>query len=335
VAEACFRDVDSCRRFLTANAGSQDSNTIDRYVRTQFFLAMWDCSDGFLLPVIALHNNDRRDTAEYYRRLKALRGGGGNVEELRMDIDKRPSGEPGSTAEDLRTRLRTRFGSAVQRSLTEQPGKTNIFRWCVSRELSRCHIGDPQRPDNIIWTTNEADFERLRRTDVNVVLQSERGAARGGESERDLSTLFLVLRDLIGERFQRLLDAIEQDLVLDVEQLRAVLEEIDRLSKYGDLTLSNLWSALLVILAEIRELIMKALRHALTAGQREVRLSRLRYINIETPGLALSEQTDTERVDNYLFISSTLGTLGLHCCGHDPTAATARIRQGLSAPAGR
>jgi hypothetical protein len=66
-----------------------------------------------------------------------------------------------------------------------------------------------------------------------------------------------------------------------------------------------------------------------------VRLSRLRYINIETPGLALSEQTDTERVDNYLFISSTLGTLGLHCCGHDPTAATARIRQGLSAPAGR
>lgn len=62
------------------------------------------------------------------------------------------------------------------------------------------------------------------------------------------------------------------------------------------------------------------------------RLSQLRYINIETPGLPLAAQSDAERVANYQFISGALSTLGLDCCGPDPTAAHSQIESGLRAP---
>lgn len=72
-------------------------------------------------------------------------------------------------------------------------GTTNIFRWCNLPEISRCHIGDPDHPDDVVWVTNVQDFERLRQEDVNAVLQEGLDTTSGSESETDLSTLFLRL----------------------------------------------------------------------------------------------------------------------------------------------
>jgi hypothetical protein len=58
-------------------------------------------------------------------------------------------------------------------------------------------------------------------------------------------------------------------------------------------------------------------------------LARLRYINIETPGKTLAEQTDAERVQHYEFIVETLKAVGLHCCGDDPAKAEKSIKEGL------
>ena len=70
---------------------------------------------------------------------------------------------------------------------------TNIFRWCNLPEISRCHIGDPDHPDDVIWVTTIQDFDILRLQNVNVVLQEGLSVTRGSESENDLSTLFLRL----------------------------------------------------------------------------------------------------------------------------------------------
>jgi hypothetical protein len=73
----------------------------------------------------------------------------------------------------------------------DRPGTTNIFRWCNLPEIGRCHVGDPDHPDHVIWATTVADFDRLARQPVNVVLQEGLGATAGSESETDLSTLNL------------------------------------------------------------------------------------------------------------------------------------------------
>jgi hypothetical protein len=74
-------DDKSCRDFLSAKAGTTDKADIDKVVRTQFFLAIKDCSNKFSLPVIALHNNAVNDTAKYHADTKA-KG------EFKLDVDK-------------------------------------------------------------------------------------------------------------------------------------------------------------------------------------------------------------------------------------------------------
>jgi hypothetical protein len=66
---------------------------------------------------------------------------------LRGDFS-RDIGEGIGSRQDLRNRLGRR-GAIMDRS-----GTTNIFRWCNLPEISRCHIGDPDRPDNVIWVTH-------------------------------------------------------------------------------------------------------------------------------------------------------------------------------------
>ena len=72
----------------------------------------------------------------------------------------------------------------------DAPRTTNIFRWCNLPEIGRCHVGDPDHPDNVIWVTNVQDFDRLRQQDLNVVLQEQTAATGGNESVTDLSTLY-------------------------------------------------------------------------------------------------------------------------------------------------
>jgi hypothetical protein len=75
----------------------------------------------------------------------------------------------------------------------DRSGTTNIFRWCNAPEISRCHVGDPDHPDHVVWVTTVQDFDTLRAADVNVVLQEGLDATGGSESETDLSTLFVRL----------------------------------------------------------------------------------------------------------------------------------------------
>jgi hypothetical protein len=325
VAEECLNDERSCRDFLTAKSGTTDSAEIEEFVKKQFFLAIKDCSASFTLPVVALHNNDIEDTKEYLGKKDKV-----GVDDLKMDIDKTQKKEG---AEDpvkkLKDLLKDKFGEGVKKKLTEEKGKTNIFRWCASNDLSKCHIGDPNHPDNVIWVTNEKDFETLSKKDLNVALQSELSSAKGGESESDLSTLFLVLKGLIGDRFGKSIVKLEQDIQVDVKDIETIIKELQKLAEFDDLTLSALLKGIVDILRELLDILIEILLLVGSKGAKDESLARLRYINIETPGKTLAEQTDAECVQHYEFIVETLKAVGLHCCGDDPTKAEKSIKEGL------
>jgi hypothetical protein len=174
VQEECTRDEPGC---VAYERGHHDL----RAMQIQFFLAIKTCSKNFGLPTIALHNNSIADTRTFLRTSSETQR-----ESLRGDFS-RETGEGVGSREDLRRRLGRRRG------IMTRSGTTNIFRWCNLPEIGRCHIGDPDHPDDVVWVTNTQDFERLRQEDVNVVLQEGLGATGGSESETDLSTLFLRL----------------------------------------------------------------------------------------------------------------------------------------------
>jgi hypothetical protein len=58
-------------------------------------------------------------------------------------------------------------------------------------------------------------------------------------------------------------------------------------------------------------------------------LERLRFVNIESPGKRLTDQTDAERIRNYESVVEVLKTVGLHCCGQDPKKAEESVKGGL------
>ncbi len=174
IQQECTRDEAGCAAY---EAGHDDL----RAMQIQFFLTIKTCTGNFTLPMIVLHNNSLTDTREFLRATSqqqraGLRGG------YSRDI-----GEGIGSRQELRDKLGQRG------VIMDQSGTTNIFRWCNLPEISRCHIGDPDRPDHVIWVTHLDDFNRLRQQSVNVVLQEGLGTATGSESETDLSTLFLRL----------------------------------------------------------------------------------------------------------------------------------------------
>jgi hypothetical protein len=325
VAEECLNDEKACRDFLKTKSGTTDSAEIEEFVKKQFFLAIKDCSNSFSLPVVALHNNDIEDTKEYLGKKDKV-----GVDDLKMDVDKTQkkegSDDPVKRLKDL---LQKKFDEGVKKKLTEETGKTNIFRWCASNDLSKCHIGDPHHPDNVVWVTNEKDFETLSKKDVNVALQSDLSSAKGGESEGDLSTLFLVLKGLLGDRFGKSIVKLEQDIQVDVKDIETIIQELQKLAEFDDLTLSALLKGIGDVLQELLDILIKILLLVGSKGARDESLAKLRYINIETPGKTLAEQTDSERVQHYEFIVETLKALGLHCCGADPAKAEKSIKEGL------
>jgi hypothetical protein len=70
----------------------------------------------------------------------------------------------------------------------------------------------------------------------------------------------------------------------------------------------------------------------LSIDELTAKINSLRYINIETPGKRLSDQTDAERARNYDAMVEVLKAAGLHCCGPDPTIAENKIKEGLKIP---
>jgi hypothetical protein len=286
VAEQCMDDEKSCRDFLSTKSATTDKDEIAKFLRIQFFLAMSACSNSFSLPVIALHNNAISDTAEY-RKGKSTKG----VADLKFDVDKDKKETGADKVAKMKELLTKKFGKKAEKKLVETKGQTNIFRWCASQDLSKCHIGDPDHPDNITWVTNQEDFNTLSKKDINVALQTDTAKSVGSESEGDLSTLFLILRDLYDDQLLELM----WDEFMNFDSIDAWLNE---------------WE-------------MDDVRTA---------QDRLRYLNVETPGKRLSDQTDAERVRNYESIVEVLKAASLHCCGADPAAVGKNIQEGLKIP---
>jgi hypothetical protein len=293
VIEQCLDDPGPCEDFIAAHRGSTDPDVIRRTAERQFFLAIREGSDGFRLPVVALHNNAVDDTARYRQaapNTTAIRGG---------TFGQPPPGSQGGAVrplQELRDWL-SNLDQATLRALTERRGTTNIFRWCLSPDITRCHIGDPDRPDAVVWVTNDADFNRLSAQPINVVLQQ--GAAASGESATDLSTLFLTARELINARAD---------------------EELGRLAlPAGD----DIWTTL--------ERWGVRLRRGIVEAVRSERLSHLRYINIETPGSPTSAgQTAAQlREDSFNVILTALRAAGLDCCNSAAGVGEAAVRAGL------
>jgi hypothetical protein len=325
IAKQCSDDEQSCKDFLTAKSGSADPAEIKRFTQIQFFLTISQCSQSFSLPVVALHNNDIEDT-EGYRDKKDKVG----VSDLKTDVDKTGTEvkEGQTTLAQLKGLLKTKFGEPVKRSLTEQKGKTNIFRWCASPDISKCHIGDPDHPDNTIWVANEKDYDVLSKKDINVALQSDLAQSKGSESEGDLSTLFLILKGLIGDRFEQLIQRLMSEIATDAKDILAISLELEKLE---DLTDNVLFKMNLIgkYLFDLVDILAKIAATTKAGEERDEALSKLRYINIEGPGKELSSQTGAERIRNYESIVEALKALGLHCCGDNPTKVETEIKQGL------
>lgn len=312
IAEDCFVDPQPCIDFLDANRHSTNRAVIEEYAQRRFFLAVRECSNGFTLPVVALHNNTIDDTARYRSSLPSVATGdvqGGTFDESPGDEEiARPMDE-------LRDWLREQLDAETRSQMVNTPGKTNIFRWCVSDDIGRCHIGDPEHPDTLVWVTNEADFERLEAAGgINVALQSEASAT--GESATDLSTLFLILTELTEGRFAAMLEKLSEEMSSELGAIHEAFQgDSDPLGDLQDL-IQRALRLLLLLLAQLG-----------LGEARALRLSQLRYINIETPGSPLpGRTTEQQREDSYDAIAAVLAGLGLHCC---PDTADANIRAGL------
>ena len=292
VIEQCVDDPQPCRDFVAQNSASTDARVIRQVVERQFFLAVFDGSNGFQLPLVALHNNAVDDTA-------AFRAAAPNTTGVRgRTFGQAPDGADGGTVrplQELQDWLKGNLSDAARRAMTGRAGTTNVFRWCLSPDVARCHLGDPDRPDTVVWVTNEADFRRLSAQPINVVLQS--GASASGESATDLSTLFLTARDVINTRADERIQ----------EHRRAAQG-------------AGIWGAL----DHLGEAV-------LTDVERTIRLAQLRYINIETPGSPTrTGQTAAQlREASFDSILATLRAAGLDCCSSEAGTGEAAVREGL------
>ena len=172
---------EECTRNETACVDYERNHNDLRAMQIQFFLTIKSCTENFQLPTVALHNNTITDTGSFLRGTTSTQRQG-----LRGDFSRQIDQGIGSR-EDLRNRL------GKSKGIMDRSKTTNIFRWCNLPEITRCHVGDPDHPDDVVWVTNVQDFDTLRQQNVNVVLQEGLSATSGSESETDLSTLFLRL----------------------------------------------------------------------------------------------------------------------------------------------
>lgn len=294
IIESCMSDEAACRRFLIDKRGSTKKEEILGFAQRQYFLAIKDCSNNFTLPVVGLHNNALDDTAAY--RAKKDRKG---VGDLKLDVDKREKATGADVLDTMRKLIKDKFGAAGERETLDTPKTTNIYRWCKSNDIERCHVGDPDHPDNVTWVTNPEDFDTLKKTNVNVVFESQKPKPADSESSGDLSTMFVLLA-------LRLADQWEQQLrIFGTAAQARMLDEIS--SRIRELTGGEPKDA--AAMAKQNKVMLDAFVKMTQLGE-EIR--KLRFINIETEGKGWGKES--ERVANYRAIVSVLTSLGIHCC---------------------
>ena len=204
--------------------------------------------------------------------------------------------------------MKKKFGAGVEKETMETAGKTNIFRWCAAKDLSRCHIGDPDHPDNVVWVTNEKDFQALSKKDINVALQSDATKATGSESEGDLSTLFLLINDILNVRLVELLDRLTRQEKVDWDEIDRIFADFDQLHRSEELYRPRVADRSGPILILLFEIMIGRARSATAPAETTARVAKLRYINIKSPGKRIADQSDAERVRNYEAIVQVLSS---------------------------
>ena len=296
VIDACMGDEKACRDFLADKKTSTKPDEILGFAQRQYFLAVKDCSNGFKLPVVGLHNNALNDTATYRGNM-----GSKGVADLKLNVDKGGKTTGPDVLDTIRKRIKDKFGGAGEKETLDTPKTTNIYRWCKSDDIERCHIGNPEHPDNVVWVTNAADFDKLKTTNANVVFESQRPKPATSESAGDLSTMFVLLGLRLADQWSTqasIAKGIIEERVLDAvsDTLRPFLlldpkpEDADAKTKKD-----------------------KALSAALAAmDQLGGEFKNLRFANIETEGKGWGKES--ERVANYRAIVAVLTDLGIHCC---------------------
>lgn len=329
VAEECWNDDKPCTDFIADNAGKSKAADVKKVAERQFFLAIKKCSNKFTLPVVGLHNNTIDDTASYRKSL-AKTSGGPDLTKIRGKVfddqlkpgDKAPANTlPYKELHDWLKKLGgvedDKKNAGKKNDLTGGPmqkGKTNIFLWCAAADNSKCQIGDPEHPDNVVWVTNPADFEKLRGTKTNVALQTS--VDPKGNSSTDLSSLFVFLADIMGKHF----DSIEAKFTADTaDDLKAIAQALDRLlfqaPKGADPEIERMLDIARILLHTLRMQMTVEASTKLDA-ERKQRSAQLRFTNIETP-----QSTDEAGVSKADFrvtslhnVKATLATLGVDCC---------------------
>jgi hypothetical protein len=296
VIDACMDDEKACRDFVTSKSASTKPGDILGATQRQYFLTIKDCSNNFTLPVIGLHNNVLSDTATYRSKM-----GSKGVADLSLDVDKSSKKTGADVLDTIRQLIKDKFGPAGVKQTLDTAKMTNIFRWCQSDDIERCHIGNPEHPDNVVWVTKSDDFDRLKTTKTNVVFETQKAKPATSESKGDLSTAFVLLALRLAEQMRQQAK-IAKDILAE-----QILDSVDE-------TLREF----LLIEPKPEDLIAKAkkdkaLDDALnTISQLAEKFKNLRFANIETEGKDWGKES--ERVANFRAIVSVLTALGIHCC---------------------
>jgi hypothetical protein len=296
VINACMDDDKGCRDFVTDKRASTKAGDILGFAQRQYFLAIKDCSDNFSLPVVSLHNNALSDTARYRAKM-----GSKGVTDLNVDVDKRSKKTGADVLETIRRLINEKFGPAGVKQTLDTPKTTNIFRWCLSDDIERCHAGDPEHPDNVVWVTNSSDFDRLKTTKTNVVFESQTPKPASSESKGDLSTAFVLLALRLADQWSR-----QAKIANDIVTARILDEAIDTLRLFALLGPRPRDAA---AKAKQDKVLFDALSAMFQLGDK---LKNLRFANIETEGKGWGKES--ERVANYRAIVAVLTALGIHCC---------------------
>lgn len=322
VVRECQADPDKCDSTVDKHAAAPTRDSTNR----QFFMQVRACSNNFALPVVGIHTNvitDTQallDTKDKIEEKDTATGKMKKVDpfaDLPRDIDT-PATDPLKSVERMKEVLKRNFKINL---LTETEGKTNIFRWCSVPDITRCHIGDPHHPDNLVWVTNPDDFEKVKKNqpDANVALQRKAGP----ESLTDLSTMFLTLEKLAREPHERRAGFLWL--------LQKGLEGLESLAAGADG-------------AEGLEAVLEALAQGAAAASKgalddaNAAAAKIHFATIETPDTAPGVKTRAQRqkhlVEQYEKWTRSLAALGLHCCGTGQAAtdADAAIRAALDPP---
>ena len=129
----------------------------------------------------------------------------------------------------------------------------------------------------------------------------------------------MFLEDIVDAHFVNIISKLEADIAVEASEISDALEILLKLKERADLP-EKAGDGIGTIMLRVIDLLLKLLKADQLTGERAVKLSRLRFINVETPQSPYDSTTRPEdlRVESYRDVRATLGALGLDCCDAKP-----------------